>query len=268
MLAAGLWMLAAALLYGPVLVKLAHDWRIDPTYSHGFVVPPIALYLVWRQRERLRSAVPRPSAAGLAILVFSLAVFAAGWLGAELFLTRISMIGVIAGSVVYVFGWRHLQLVSFPVAFLVFMIPLPAVVFNEIAVRLQIIASQTGEHLLRAADVPVLRDGNMLTLANGKLEVNDACSGIRSLVALLSIAALTGHVLGLGSARRLLIGAAAVPLAIALNGVRIAATGVAVAQFGSEVARGALHTASGMVVFAVALACVLALHRPARMEPV
>jgi exosortase len=107
----------------------------------------------------------------------------------------------------------------------------------------------------------------MLTLANGKLEVNDACSGIRSLVALLSIAAMTGHILGLGWGRRLLVGAAAVPLAIALNGIRIAATGVAVSQFGVDAARGALHTASGMLVFAVALACVLALHRPTRMEP-
>jgi exosortase len=264
MVALAAWMAAAAWLYGPLMLRLAQDWTADPTYSHGFAIPPIALYLVWRQRERLRRAPIRPSLAGLAILASSLLLLAAGWLGAELFVSRLSLIGVIAGTVVYVLGWEHLRLTAFPLAFLVLMIPLPAIVLNDASFRLQLLASQAGEHLLRSFSVPVLRDGNVLTLASATLQVNDACSGIRSLVALVSLAMLGGHLLDLAWWRWLLVAAAAVPIAVGLNGVRIALTGVAVTRFGTGAAEGTLHTASGLAVFAVALGCLWALNRPWR----
>ena len=190
----------------------------------------------------------------------SLALYALGSLGAELFLTRISLIGVLAGTVLFVFGWQHLRLVAFPLGFLIFMIPLPAVVFDRVAVSLQLVASQLGEQLLRLVYVPVLRDGNVLTLAAITLEVNDACSGIRSLMALLSVATLIGHFSASTRLRRWSIAFAAVPVAIALNGVRIAMTGLAASRFGPAVASGTIHAASGWVVFIAALAVVWALH--------
>jgi len=254
------WALTAALLYAAVLVKLVRQWAADETYSHGFLIAPIALFLLWQQRDRLKQTPIRPSNLGLVVIGVSLALYALGSLGAELFLTRISLIGVLAGTVLFVFGWQHLRLVAFPLGFLIFMIPLPAVVFDRVAVSLQLVASQLGEQLLRLVNVPVLRDGNVLTLATITLEVNDACSGIRSLMALLSVATLIGHFSASTPLRRWSIAFAAVPVAIALNGVRIAMTGLAASRFGPAVASGTIHAASGWVVFIAALAVVWALH--------
>src|SRR5215203_1224605 len=118
MLGAGVWLLAAGIVYGPVLANLARQWSTDATYSQGFVVPALALFLVWQRRDQLRRTPATPSAAGLLILASSLGLFVAGSVGAELFVTRVSLIGVLAGTVVYAFGWRHLGLVAFPLAFL------------------------------------------------------------------------------------------------------------------------------------------------------
>jgi exosortase len=261
MIGAGAWVLAAALLYAGVVVKLVHQWGADPTYSHGFLVPPIALFLAWQERDRWRAATPRPSALGLGLIVLSLGLYMLGSLGAELFVTRVSLLGVIAGTVLFVYGWSHLRLVAFPLAFLVFMIPLPAIVFDRATVSLQLVASRMGEDLLRAADVPVLRDGNILTLPTITLEVNDACSGIRSLMALLSVAALVGYFSEAAPWQRVLIGFSALPIAIGLNGVRIAVTGLAASRFGPAAASGAIHEATGWLVFVLALGVVLALQK-------
>jgi exosortase len=261
MIGVGAWLACAALLYAGVLVKLVNQWGTDPTYSHGFLVAPIALFLVWQERDRLRQAPLEPSALGLVLIAVSLGLYALGSLGAELFVTRASLIGVMAGTVVYVFGWAHFRLVAFPLAFLMFMIPLPAVVFDRATVSLQLVASRMGEDLLRAADVPVLRDGNILTLPTITLEVNDACSGIRSLMALLSIAALVGYFSAAAPWQRALLACAALPIAIGLNGIRIAATGLAASRFGPAAASGAIHAASGWAVFVLALAVIWALQK-------
>jgi exosortase len=248
------WILTAAVLYGAVLVRLVRQWAADESYSHGFVVAPIALFLVWQQRDRLRRTPPSPSNAGLAVIALSLAVYALGSLGAELFLVRVSLIGVLAGTVLYVFGSQQFRAVRFPLFFLLFMIPLPTILFDRLAVSLQLVASQLGEQLLRVANVPVLRDGNVLTLATITLEVNDACSGIRSMMALLCVATLIGRFSDATPLHRWSIALAAVPIAIALNGVRIAATGLAASRFGPAVASGAIHAAAGWMVFVAALA--------------
>jgi len=261
MIGVGAWVFSAGLLYAGVLLKLVQQWAADPTYSHGFVVAPIALFLVWQQRDRLRRTTSRPSGFGLVVIVVSLAIYVLGSLGAELFLTRISLLGVVAGTVLYVFGSQYLRVLAFPLAFLVFMIPLPAIVFDRATVSLQLVASRMGEELLRAADVPVLRDGNILTLPAITLEVNDACSGIRSLMALLSVAALVGYFSDVPPWQRVLLTCAALPIAIVLNGVRIAATGLAASRFGPVAASGAIHATSGWIVFMLALAAVWLLEK-------
>ena len=256
----GAWFLAAGLLYGPVLLKLTRDWQTNPSYSHGFAVPIIVLFLLWRMRDDFRRTTPVPAATGLLLLILSLGVFVAGIVGAELFITRISLIGVLAGTIAYAFGWRHLRLAAVPLAFLVFMIPLPSILFDHAALSLQLVASRLGEDLLRAAEVPVLRDGNLLTLANAQLEVNEACSGIRSIVALLMMTTLTGYLFEPTAWRRIVLGVIAVPLAIALNGVRIAATGLATSIYGPGAAADTVHTTTGWLVFVTALLCVWGVH--------
>lgn len=267
MLVGTVCLLAGAAVYGPVLLKLARDWSDDPTYSHGFLVLPIALFLAWDRRDRLRAIAASPSASGLVLVIVSLALLVFGVLGAELFTTRISLIGVLGGTILYVRGWGALRVLAFPLLFLLFMIPIPAIVFDRIAVSLQLIASGFAERILQALDVPVLRDGNVLTLSNVTLEVNDACSGIRSLSALVCITVLAGDRLRLGPWRSGVLALAAFPVAILLNGIRVAATGVAAIHFGPAAAAGAVHTTTGWIMFVVALGCVGVMMRVMRRQP-
>ncbi|HEY7283979.1 MAG TPA: exosortase/archaeosortase family protein [Vicinamibacterales bacterium] len=255
------WLSMVAVLYGSVLAKLAGDWQTDAMYSHGFLVLPIAAWLAWQQRSGWRSTPLSSANSGLWLVFLGLALLAAGTLGAELFLTRISLIPVLAGTIAYVFGWRHLRLVAFPLAFLIFMVPLPTIVFDRVAVALQLVASNLGERMLQAVNVPVLRDGNLLQLPGGTLDVNDACSGIRSIVALIMTATLAGYVAKSGTWKRLALVSAAVPLAIVLNATRVAVTGLTVTRFGMAAAEGFVHTLTGWLVFVGALASLWLVHR-------
>ncbi len=173
--------------YLPMLQKLVYDWGHDDNYSHGFLIIPIAAYLVWERRADLAAARDSPSWVGLAVVAVSLMMLVAGQLGAELFLTRVSLIGVLAGALLFLYGWEHLRIAWFPLAFLILMIPVPAIIFNQIAFPLQLLASRFGETVLQLFNIPVLREGNVITLANTQLEVAEACSGIRSLISLLTL---------------------------------------------------------------------------------
>jgi exosortase len=245
---------AFAVLYHDVVVKLVHDWYSDDNYSHGFLIVPIALYFAWERRSRLAAAKASPGVPGLLVVIASILVLAAGLLGAELFLTRISILGVVAGTVLFLYGRQHLRILGFPIAFLVLMIPIPAIVFNQVAFPLQLLASRFGELALTLFGVPVLREGNVIVLANTTLEVAEACSGIRSLVSLLTLAIVYGYFTDSRLAARIALVACAVPIAIVANGVRVAGTGLAAHFAGPEAAQGFFHTFSGWLVFLVAFA--------------
>lgn len=261
---------ALGVLFGSALGTLWRDWIANPNYSHGALIVPASAWLAWQRRRELREAPVAPSALGLALVGGSLALFAAGTLAAEIFTTRLSIVGVIAGTILFVCGPSHLRIVAFPVAFLLFMIPLPALVFDRMTASLQFVASDLGEHLLRLADVPVLRDGNVLTLSTITLNVTEACSGIRSLVSLLAFASLGAYLVESTRVRQAVLTLSAVPLAIVLNGVRLALTGIAAVRIGPEMARGVVHEATGWATFALAVGCIGLLHwtmdagRPAR----
>jgi exosortase len=260
-LATALLLASFAFLYRHVIVKLVHDWATDENYSHGFLIVPIALYFVWERRGRLCAAVARPSGLGLLAVVLSVGVLAAGVLGSELFLTRVSMLGVLGGAVLFLYGWQHLAVLAFPLAFLLLMIPIPAIIFNQLAFPLQILASRFGESVLVLFQVPVLREGNVITLANTTLEVAEACSGIRSLISLLALAIVYGYFLDSRVWVRLALVLAAIPVAIVANGVRVAGTGMAAHYMGPAAAEGFFHTFSGWLVFVVAFLLLFAVHR-------
>jgi exosortase D (VPLPA-CTERM-specific) len=253
--------LGFAVLYRNVVVKLVHDWWTDDNYSHGFLIVPIALCLAWERREKLKEAVSKPSVIGLLLVVSSVIVLGAGVLGAELFLTRISMLGVLAGIVLFLYGWQYLRILAFPLAFLLLMIPIPAIIFNQIAFPLQLLASRFGELALVLAGVPVLREGNVITLANTSLEVAEACSGIRSLVSLLTLAIVYGYVMERRNWARVALALASIPVAIAANGVRVAGTGIAAHYVGPEAAQGFFHEFSGWLVFILAFVMLFAVQR-------
>lgn len=249
------------LTYRHVLMKLVSDWANDDNYSHGFLIVPVSLYLAWERRDVFKAAPLKPTSLGLVVIAGSLLVLLAGILGSELFLTRVSIIGTVVGVLLYLFGWARLRVLAFPVAFLLLMIPLPAIIFNQIAFPLQLLASQAGEQTLRAAEIPVLREGNVLVLANTKLEVAEACSGIRSLVSLLTLGIMFGYFTDQRLWVRLLIAASTVPVAILANAARVAGTGIAAHYFGPQAAQGFFHDFSGWAVFLVAFMMMLAVQR-------
>lgn len=247
--------------YHDIFAGLVRQWNSDDNYSHGFIVLPLALWFAWERRARLRALTPRPSWAGLALIAGSLGVLLLGVLGAELFLSRVSLLGVIAGTVLFLWGWAHLRALAFPIAFLLLMIPLPAILFNQIAFPLQLFASQVGAGALETAGVPVLREGNVLVLPRTTLEVAEACSGIRSLVSLITLAIVLGQFALSRQGTRVALALAAVPVAIATNALRVAGTGIATHFWSPEAAEGFFHAFSGWIVFAVAFAALLVIQR-------
>jgi exosortase len=248
-------------LYWDVVRSLVHDWSTDDNYSHGFLVVPIAIYLAWERRARLRALAVRPSHVGLLVVLLSLAVLCAGKLGAELFLARTSMIGVGAGTILFLYGRQHLRALAFPLAFLLLMVPLPFIVFNEIAFPLQLLASRFGEAALALFGIPVLREGNVIVLAHATLEVAEACSGIRSLVSLLALSIVFGYFSDPRNGVRTGIAIAAIPIAVLANGARVAGTGLAAHYYGAEAAEGFFHAFSGWAVFGAAMAMLFAVQR-------
>jgi exosortase len=260
-LALAVFAAAFAILYHDVIAKLVLDWYTDENYSHGFLIVPIALYFAWERRGRLAAAKASPSVLGLLIVIGSTLVLAAGVLGAELFLTRISILGVLAGSVLFVYGRQHLRILAFPIAFLLLMIPIPAIIFNQVAFPLQLLASRFGELALNLFGVPVLREGNVIVLANTTLEVAEACSGIRSLVSLLTLAIVYGYFTDSRVAARIALAACAIPIAIVANGLRVGGTGLAAHFIGEEAAQGFFHEFSGWLVFLVAFAMLFLVQR-------
>jgi exosortase len=246
--------LAFALCYWNVLTKLVHDWAHDDNYSHGFLIVPLALYFAWERRARLAAVAYQPNWVGLVLVIGSLGMLVAGTLGAELFVSRVSIIFLIAGTVLFTAGFDALRILVFPIAFLFLMVPPPAIIFNQIAFPLQLLASRFGEATLQALSIPVLREGNVITLANTSLEVAEACSGIRSLISLLTLGIVYGYFVDPRISVRTMIALSTIPIAIVANGIRVAGTGVAAHYYGNEAAEGFFHTFSGWIVFIVAFA--------------
>jgi exosortase len=250
----------AVLLYAGVLARLALQWWRDPNFSHGFFVPLISLWIVWSRRNQLRELVIAPSNFGLAFILLALLQMVVGVVGAEIFLARTSFVVLIGGLVLFFLGWKWLKAVVFPWLFLLVGIPLPAIVFNEIAFPLQLLASSLATALLRACDVPLLREGNIITLASVTLEVAEACSGIRSLVTLVTLALVYGYFLEKNLTRRIILAFSAIPIAIIANAFRIFGTGICAEYWDPSKAEGFFHEFSGWVVFVLSLFLLLGTH--------
>jgi exosortase len=273
--AVGLVLGALLVVYWPVIRGLVSAWSTDDNYSHGFFIVPLALYFAWERRRAIAAAPVRPSLLGLVVVAASLFLLVAGMLGAELFLSRVSILGTLAGAILFLFGWPMLRIVFFPLAFMLLMIPLPAIIFNKIAFPLQLLASHVGEYTVRSLDIPILREGNVLILANATLEVAEACSGIRSLVSLFTLGLVFGYFVDRRVWVRAVIALSAVPVAILANGLRVASAGVAAYNFGSAGVEGLFHEFSGWVVFVLAFLMMFGLQRllqrflpPPRVQPI
>ena len=257
-----------AAVYNRVLAKLVTDWWQIPDFSHGFLVPIFAAYLVWAKSKTLLNTKVAPTWSGVAVVALGLVVLLLGVYGAELFLSRVSLVILLAGLVLSFGGWQLLKELRFPLLVLVLAIPIPAIIFNEITFPLQILASKLASALLPLFGVPVLREGNIIQLSAMKLEVAEACSGIRSLMSLFTLAIFYGYFLEKSALRRAVLAVASIPIAIAANAVRIFGTGLCVQYWDPDKALGFFHEFSGWVIFLVSLGCLFIVHRAMCLFPV
>jgi len=256
----GTWAIGASLLIGglviflyqQVLWGLGSDWNNDPDYSHGFLVPFLSVYFIWERWNALTDETPSPSIWGIGLLSFGLFSLVVGLIGAELYVQRASLIVVLSGLVLLILGWKYLWLLSLPIGFLIFMIPLPAIVVNTIAFPLQLFAAKTATFCLFSLGIPVLREGNLIMLASTTLEVAEACSGLRSLLSLLALGTVYGYFSQDVMWKRWMLVVLSVPIAIVANAFRVSGTGILAHYFGAEAAEGFYHTFEGWLVFVVA----------------
>jgi exosortase len=265
--AAAISLLVLAVYY-QVLAKLVLDWWQIPDFSHGFLVPLFSAYLVWQKRDTLLRIQLAPAWSGIAVMALGLVVLVLGVYGSELFLSRISLLILLAGLVLGFGGPRFLKELRFPLLVLLLAIPLPAIIFNQITFPLQILASKLASALLPLFGVPVLREGNVIHLPVMNLEVAEACSGIRSLMSLFALAVFYGYFLENSRWRRVLIVLASIPIAIAANAVRILGTGLCVQYWDPEKALGFFHEFSGWVIFLVSITCLYIVHQVMSLFPV
>jgi len=269
------WLLAVlgflVLLYAGIARALAVQWADDPNYNHGFLVPLLAGWLVFERREKLQALAARPWLGGVTVLLAGCFLLVLGRIGAELFLQRISFVVVLYGLVLLALGSAFARVLAFPLAFLVFMVPLPEIVLNAVAFPLQLFAARTAELCLFTLGIPVLREGNVIELAQTTLQVAEACSGIRSLQALLTLSVLYAWLTQRALWKRTLLVLAAVPIAVATNALRVSGTGILAHYYGTEVAHGFYHGFAGWLTFVVAFLVLLAfgalLHRVGRRAP-
>lgn len=264
----GAYALIAALLaaiYYHIAAKLVVDWYNIPDYSHGFLVPLFAIFLLWDRREKLAATPLRPSWYGLSLVFLGIFVAFLGVYGADLFLSRTSIVILLSGIIWTLLGSAMLRELKFPLAVLLLAIPFPAIVFNQITFPLQLFASQLASNLLPLLGVPVLRDGNVIQLPVMRLEVAEACSGIRSLMSLFTLAVFYGYFLEKTTARRIILALASIPIAVAANAARIVGTGLCVQYWDPEKALGFFHEFSGWVMFLISLGCLYLVHRFMRL---
>jgi exosortase len=248
-----------AFIYAPNFVKLFSDWRTDENYSHGFIVPFVFAWLLWERRKQLAACDRAPRTWALLFVAFALLQLYAGRLGAEYFVSHTSLLVLLAGLALYLCGRELLRLVLFPLGWLLFMIPLPAIIYYAITFPLQLFASRMASRFLDLLAVPNLREGNVIYLPHFSMGVAEACSGIRSLVSLLAFAVLFGHLFRLRVAWRWVLAASAIPFALVINAVRVAGTGLAGNYLGARYAEGFYHLFAGWLLFVTGLVVMLGL---------
>jgi len=256
----GLLLALLTLLYADVLKGLILQWWSDPDYGHGFFVPLFSCYILWRNRARWTKSEIKPSNFGFVVMLGAVGLLLLGSLGAELFISRFSLLLLVAGMILFLAGWNALGAVSFPLSYLIWMIPIPVIVFNQIAFPLQLVASRLATAWLELLSVPVLRDGNVLVMSNYSLEVMEACSGIRSLMTLIALAIAYGYLSEPRLSLRYILALMMIPIAIVTNAIRIVAAGMLAHRYGPAAAEGLLHGFSGWFIFVSALALMFLCH--------
>jgi exosortase len=235
--------------YGRVILELANDWRTDPNYAHGFAIPLISGFLIWKRRGEFRGLRPSPSNLALGGVLGALGLLILGAAGAEVYTQRVSLIILVASVAVFLHGYGLLRIISFPLAFLLLAVPIPYVLYYGITAPMQTQAAGIAAWGLQAIGVHAAAIGNTLRLPQGNLEVAEACSGIRSLYAFVGVGAIVAYTTTVPLWARLVIFSMTIPLAILGNAVRVWTSGMGVYLIGPRVTKGLPHELFGIAVF-------------------
>lgn len=249
----------SVIVYRHVLAKLVQDWWNDPNYSHAFAIPIFSIFVVWSMRRELLALDVRGTWNGLIVVASALFLLAVGVLGAELFLSRVSLLVFLAGAILMFFGSGYFRALVFPWSVLLLAVPIPTLLLNEITFPLQMLASKFATVLLTAVGVPVLRDGNVIQVPATRLEVIDACSGIRSLTSLIALALILGYLGKNPKWLRCSLMVLAVPVAVVANSIRIMGTGLLAEYWDPDKAEGFFHLFEGWIIFVFSVIVLLLL---------
>jgi exosortase len=247
-------------LYLQVIIGLVGDWWADSNYSHGFLVPLVSAYLVWKKKDKLKSLERKRSYFGFLILLLGLGIYIVGTAGAEYFSARFSLIIVLFGLVYYFNGKEWAKELLFPIAFLTFMVPIPNVIYYAIAFPMQLLSSKLTQSVLHFIGLPSIRQGNIILLPNYSMEVAEACSGLRSLVSLLALGAFFAYITfpkdtnsDKSDLKRLILFLSVFPIAIGANIFRILITAIGAYVISPKLAEDFLHKLSGLIVFLISV---------------
>lgn len=248
----------ATLVFAPILYFMFLHWGNDANYSHGFLIPPLALYFAFERRARLRRTPIEPSWWGLAPLALGALSLLVGRLGVELMSMRIAFVLTLMGLNLLLLGWPMFRVLAFPLCFLFLMVPLPQSLVNVVAFPLQLIAADIAVSTLQFFDNPVLREGNIIHLPGGPLFVDQACSGLRSLMALGTLGVVFAYFFRKTWYERAILVASTLPIAVLVNGFRVWLTSWLSLHYGQEMATGVIHQTEGFFTFGMAFALLLA----------
>ena len=232
------------LCYWPILYRMGNQWATDENMGHGFFVPIFAGFIAWQRREELMAEPRKPNILGLFVVAFGGLLSVIATLGAELFTARLSFVIALFGTILYLGGTRWIKVLLFPLILLLFMIPIPAIIYSALTMKLQNLASELGELMITAMGIPVLREGNVLRIPSQPLDIAEACSGIRSLMTLLFMALVISYFTDKKVWMRWALLIATVPIAILANGMRVAITAY-LSEINTQLASGGYHEAEG-----------------------
>lgn len=252
--------LAIALAYWNVAHGLVLDWLHDENNSHGFLVPLVSAFLIWRRRDALARQPVSSSLAGLAIACLGTMMLLFGWFSTEYYTQRLSLIVVLSGCTIYWYGWNIFSVLLAPLAYLILMIPIPAIIYDAIAFPLKLFVAKVSVTVMKAMGILVVREGNIMAFPNITLEVVNACSGLRSLTSLLAIGLAYTMLFVHVRCQKWLIFFLIFPIALVSNMVRVIGTGILAQYFGPAAAEGFFHEFAGIVVFFSSLAMLLFAH--------
>jgi exosortase len=248
------------LCYWPILYRMGVQWATDENMGHGFFVPIMSGFIAWQRRDDLLAAPRNPNILGLFVVAFGGLLSVLATLGAELFSARVSFVIALFGTILYLGGTRWIKILLFPLLLLLFMIPIPAIIYSALTMKLQTLASELGELLISAMGIPVLREGNTLKIPSQTLDIAEACSGIRSLMTLLFLSLVVSYFTDRKVWMRWALLFATVPIAIGANGIRVAVTGM-LSEIDTKLASGVYHEIEGYIVYIIALGALLGVHR-------